>query len=66
MLGVGGIHNALVTYSLHFYLYISVFVKLYFDIIVSLNLVLHLCIFKSCICISWQVELEKGGRGLDA
>ena len=43
MLGVGGIHNALVTYSLHFCLCISVFVKLYFIIIVSLNLF--------CICV---------------
>ena len=60
----GGIHNGLVTYSLYFCLCISVFVQLYFNIIVSLNLILHLCICEFCICISWQDW--KGGRGLDA
>ena len=42
MLGVGGIHNALVTYSLYFCLCISVFY--------------YYCIFKS-VCISVFVNL---------
>ena len=58
MLGVGGIHNALVTYSLYFCLCISVFY--HYCIFKS---VLHLCVCESCsICISWQVELERGGE----
>ena len=59
----GGIHNALVTYSLYFCSCISVFVKLHFIIIVSLNMFcICVCICESCICISWQVELERGGK----
>ena len=74
MLGVEGIHNALVTYSLHFCLCISVFVKLYFIISVSLNL-FCICVFVNLVFVflgrwNWKggerfgcLRVESGGGG---
>ena len=60
MLGVGGIHNALVTYSLYFCLCISVFVQLYF-VRVSLHL-FCICVFVNLVFVFLGRWNWKGGE----
>ena len=68
MLGEGGIHNALVTYSLYFCLCISVFVKLYFIISVSLNL-FCICVFVNLVfvfvCAQLIYQIHNKTEGLE-